>query len=294
VGALARKGAAASMAGAAGIGHDAVEVAGGCLHLAVAGRPDAPGVPLILLHGWTLDWRMWLPQALALGERHLLVMPDRRGFGSSDAPPDLSQEAEDVAAIADHLGLDRFALIGLSQGAAIALDFAHRFPTRLAALVASGAPLPQLVERDETIPLDHYEAWARDGDLAALRRDWSTHELMRRDNAETAPLIEAMLADYAARDLLAPSVLAPVPRAALARIEVPLLATTGTHDSAWRRDCAAALGELAPQGRFAPITGAGHLANLDRPQEFNRVVGHFLADCAQPIPRFKDRSKDRS
>ena len=129
---------AAPMAGEP-VWHGEVAVDGGTVPIAVTGE----GPPLILLHGWTLDHRMWGPQVAGLAGDYLLVMPDRRGCGRATAPPDLAREAEDVIAIADFLGLDRFALVGLSRGAVVALDVARRFAGRLSALAVSGAPLAQ-------------------------------------------------------------------------------------------------------------------------------------------------------
>lgn len=252
--------------------HGAVDVGDGAIRIAMAG--DGP--PLILLHGWTLDWRMWLPQVAALSQYFLLVMPDRRGFGRSTAPPDLAREADDVERIADSLGFDRYSLLGLSQGATVALDCAYRHGWRIVSMVVSGAPIPQLVERDELIDLDRYQALARAGDMAAMRRDWSEHQLMRHENPATSALVEQILADYEGRDLLVPSQLRGVPRDLLAHMPMRLLAMTGEGDSAWRRDCAQALGELAPRGRHALVKSAGHLANLDNPANFNRIACEFL------------------
>lgn len=257
--------------------HGEVAVEGGILPIAMAGE----GPPLILLHGWTLDWRMWLPQIEALAEDHFLVMPDRRGFGRASAPPDLAGEADDVQRLADFLGFERFALLGLSQGAAIALDCAHRHGWRLSSVIASGAPLPYLVERDEVIHLDHYEAWARGGEMEKMREDWARHDLMRHDNPEATDLVEEILADYDGRDLLAHSVLKGVPKDALAHLPVPLLAMTGTGDSPWRRACAKALSDIVPRAAHAEIEQAGHLANLDNPAHFNRTVCDFLRKCAR-------------
>ena len=258
-----------------GLWHGEVTVDGGLLPIALAG--DGP--PLILLHGWTLDARMWLPQVAALAQHFLLVMPDRRGFGRATAPPDLAREAEDVQRIADFLGFGRFALLGLSQGAAVALDCAHRHDWRIGALVISGAPMPALVPRDEVIDLDRYRQSAAAGDMAAMRADWRGHALMRHDNPETQALVEQLLGDYEGRDLLAPSQVPGVPRDALAHLPMPLLAMTGSGDSQWRRDCARELAAIAPRGKFATIEAAGHLANLDRPDIFNRTTADFLLKC---------------
>jgi pimeloyl-ACP methyl ester carboxylesterase len=255
--------------------HGEVTVEGGRLPIALAG--DGP--PLVLLHGWTLDGRMWRPQVAALARHFLLVMPDRRGFGRATAPPDLARESDDLQRIADFLGFDRYALLGLSQGAAVALDCAHRHGWRTGALVVSGAPVPMLVPRAEVIEIERYRAWAAAGDLAAVRADWSRHELTRHDNRATRKLVEQMLADYDGRDLLAHSHVPGVPRDALSHLPMPVLAMTGAKDSAWRRDCAQELARTAPRGELALVAGAGHLANLDQPDIFNRIVADFLLKC---------------
>lgn len=252
-----------------------VDVGDGLIPIAMAG--DGP--PLILLHGWTLDWRMWLPQVEDLARDFFLVIPDRRGFGRSSAPPNLAREASDIEHIADFLGFDRYALLGLSQGAAVALDCSRQHGWRINGLIASGAPIPALIERDELIDLDRYQALARSGDMAAMRSDWSRHELMRHENPETSALVDEILADYQGRDLLTPSSLPGITREALGHLPMPLLSMTGASDSRWRRECAQTLARLALRGQHALVDQAGHLANLDNPGSFNRLVREFLNEC---------------
>ncbi len=260
----------------AGMAYGEVAVAGGSLPIAMAGE----GPPLILLHGWTLDHRMWAPQVAGLAERHFLVMPDRRGHGRATAPPDLAREAEDVIAIADFLGFERFALLGLSQGAVVALDAARRHGARLTALAVSGAPLPALVERDEVIDLDRFGTLAASGDLATLRTEWSRHPLMQTRSPGAAALVAEMLAGYDGRDLLAPSRAPGLPREALSLLPMPVLSLTGAHDTPWRRACARALAAAAPRARHLEIAAASHLANADNPAAFNAAIASFL----QPRP----------
>lgn len=252
-----------------------VDVGDGVVPIHMAG--DGP--PLIMLHGWTLDWRMWLPQIDHLAKKFLLVIPDRRGFGRSTAPPDLAREAEDVNRIADLLGFDRYALLGLSQGGAVALDCAQRRGFRINALVISGAPLPALVERDEHIDLDRYETLAQEGQMDVMRADWSQHALMAHENPETSMLVDVIVAEYEGRDLLAPSSLPGVPSNVLCRLPMPVLAMTGNGDSPWRRECAKALADVVPRGSHNLVERAGHLANLDNPAQFNRIVDRFLSRC---------------
>jgi pimeloyl-ACP methyl ester carboxylesterase len=257
----------------AALWHGEVAVAGGQLPIAMAGE----GPPLILLHGWTLDHRLWTPQIAGLAGQHFLVMPDRRGCGRASAPPDLAREAEDVIAIADFLGFERFALLGLSRGGLVALDVARRYGSRLNALVVSGAPLPALVERDEVIDLEHLRALVASGDLAGFRAEWSRHPLMQTHAPEAAALVAVMLGGYDGRDLVAGSGEAPgLPREVLSMLSMPVLSMTGEHDTPWRRACALALGAVAPRARHLEIPRAGHLANADNPAAFNAAVAAFL------------------
>ncbi|MCL9982664.1 MAG: alpha/beta hydrolase [Erythrobacter sp.] len=256
--------------------HGEVAVAGGSVPIFMAGE----GTPLILLHGWSLDHRMWRPQIADLAKDFFLVMPDRRGCGGATAPPDLAREAEDVIAIADFLGFDRFALAGLSRGAVVALDVARRHGSRITGLVVSGAPLPALVAREEVIDLDRFRTLAAAGDLERLRAEWSRHPLMETHSPAARALVFDILADYDGRDLLMPSDPPGFPREVLAMLAMPVLAMTGAHDTLWRRECARVLAAVAPRARHIEITGAGHLANADNPAAFNAAVASFLRSCA--------------
>lgn len=267
------------------VSYDKIAVDGGAIPVAMAGE----GAPVILLHGWSLDHRMWAPQVeglakgLAGGLR--LIMPDRRGCGRATAPPDLAREAEDVIAIADALGIDRFALVGLSRGAVVALDVARRFGARLTGLAVSGAPLPALLEREEVIDLDRFRALAAAGDIATLRAEWAQHPLMQTHTPKARALMGEILADYDGRDLAAPGTAPDCPREALAALMLPVLAMTGEHDTPWRKACAMALGQIAPRGMHALIPRAGHLANADNPAAFNAALAAFLGACAAPQTR---------
>ena len=262
-----------------------VAVHGGVVPLCMAGEEERPA--LILLHGWTLDHRIWAPQIAGLTDEFFLVMPDRRGCGRATAPANLAHEAEDVIAIADFLGIDRFALLGLSRGATVALDVARLHGSRLTGLVVSGAPLPALVPREEVIDLEHFRALAAAGELARLRSEWALHPLMQTQTPEAAALVATILADYDGRDLLASADAPGFPREALAMLAVPVLAVTGEHDTAWRKACASALAQIAPRAMHALVPEAGHIANADNPARFNALVAAFLRNLTAPHTRPK-------
>lgn len=123
--------------------HSFVHTRGLRFHVAHAGPPD--GEPLVLLHGWPQHWYMWRKVLPALAGRYRVVMPDLRGLGWSDAPPqgyDKESLADDVLAVLDALGLDHVKLVGHDWGGWIGFLIALRAPERLERFVALNIPPP--------------------------------------------------------------------------------------------------------------------------------------------------------
>jgi len=253
-----------------------VAVEGG--DLAVETLGDGPAV--LLIHGWTLDRRIWTPQVQALAQRYRVIAYDRRGFGQSAVPPDITREPDDVAAVARLCGADRFALVGMSQGGRIALAYAQREPHRLSALVLHGAAVSDVpfdLGDDEEVPVAEMRELARSGQLDRLRRLWTRHALMTLYSARHRPLLDAIVADYDARDLLGPVQTLQVSAAALEAVSAHVLIVTGSRESAWRRKVAATLAAHARgSAEWVSLPSSGHLANLCRPVRYNRLLIDFL------------------
>ncbi|MFZ5979117.1 MAG: alpha/beta fold hydrolase, partial [Candidatus Zixiibacteriota bacterium] len=102
------------------------------------------GEPVVFLHGFTLDHRMWTPQIEFFRPYYRLLIPDARGHGRSDAPATgygRRDRVEDLKRFADKLKIDRFHAVGLSMGGSTSLGLALDSPERLKSmtLVSSGA-----------------------------------------------------------------------------------------------------------------------------------------------------------
>jgi pimeloyl-ACP methyl ester carboxylesterase len=251
-----------------------INVEGGHLHLRTAG--DGPLV--ILLHGWTLDWRIWLPQ-LPLAKAMRLVMPDRRGFGGSSAPPQLTAERDDIDAIADHFGVTRFSLVGLSQGAAVALDYACHRGERLDAVGLIGAPLHNVVPDTDDVPeIDRaaMSALVRRGRFAEMLDAWRRHPLTHV-SSERQNLLDEILADYDGRDQMVDQQPLAVLERDIANLAMPVLAIAGENDSRWRKDVAQFIGTHVTHGTTRIADDAGHIANLDQPDTINALLEAFLS-----------------
>jgi pimeloyl-ACP methyl ester carboxylesterase len=251
-----------------------LKVAGGQLHIRTAGS----GPLAIFLHGWTLDWRIWLPQ-LPLARHMRIVLPDRRGFGCSTAPPNLVAEREDIEAIADHFGAEKLSLIGLSQGAAVALDFVRSHPERMAAAAVIGAPLQYVVPEPNNAPeIDRtaYSRLLRDGNLAEMLAEWQRHPLTKVSN-DGQHLLDQILADYDGRDQMVDQKALAFSHSDIAGLAMPVLAIAGETDSPWRQQVAQFIGSNAPHGETEIIPNAGHIANLDQPETTNTLLEKFLS-----------------
>ena len=120
------------------------------MNVAIAGPAEAP--PVILLHGFPESHRTWAKVAPLLADRFRLIMPDLRGFGDSDRPQDVAAYATDtlvadVFALADAVGVDRFALVGHDWGGAVAWAAALRGNPRIERLAIVNSPHPAIFQR---------------------------------------------------------------------------------------------------------------------------------------------------
>lgn len=268
-----------------------VEVAGGQLYVESSGSGSA----LLMVHGWPLDHRLFEPQVDALARAHRVVTFDRRGFGISRAPPDLGLEVDDIVAILEALSLDSIHLLGMSQGARIALRFAATRPDLIRSLLLQGPAIDGFAAAApdaERIPLDEFSRLARAGRIDEVRKQWLAHPMMRLDaklKHERARL-EAMMAGYDGIDLLTdPAATTPFTMdvsASIRNLRAPCLLLTGARETAIRRAHARRLLELSPDCREVLLRESGHLSNLSEPQPYNRHVAEF---CAMADARWTGR-----
>lgn len=231
------------------------------------------GVPLLLLHAFPLDRRMWRELAESLAGEARVIALDFRGLGESQGSGTVDDAADDAAALLDHLGIDRAVVGGLSMGGYVALAMARRHPSRLAGLVLSdtraGADPPEAKKaRDEAITRVAREGAA--GYVAELvPRLLSERSAKARDLAlaiaRLQPAIGIAGALAALRDR-------PDSTATLADIAVPSTVIVGAEDRLTPPSEARRMAEAIPGATLVEIPGAGHLANLESPGPFADAV----------------------
>ena len=95
------------------------------------------GTPLMLVHGFPLDSSSWNEIIPLLEDKFDIITPDLRGFGQSttiESPYTVSDMADDLAGLLDHLGIEKTAMAGHSMGGYVALAFAKKYPNRVSGL----------------------------------------------------------------------------------------------------------------------------------------------------------------
>ncbi|MFF4717406.1 alpha/beta fold hydrolase [Streptomyces eurythermus] len=262
------------------------------------------GPPVYLLHGFPQTWYAWRKQIPVLAERFTVIAPDLRGYGDTDKPAsgyDKRTMANDIAALADHLGHERIALAGHDRGARVGTRFAKDHPERLDRFVAMdniptriiaetydvrlarqgywfftflGVPdLPEalIAGREETWLTHFYRSWSYNPDML------TPDEIAVYVRAYQQPgAVRGSCMDYRA----APQDVAQDQEDADRLIDCPVLLLWGEDFSAVGQayDVLDVWKSMARDVRGVPIARCGHLCQEERPDVVNRELLDFLAD----------------
>jgi pimeloyl-ACP methyl ester carboxylesterase len=241
------------------------------------------GTPLLLVHGMTLDRRMWEPNMAALTQHHRVVRCELRGFGATPPPDGPFSHADDLRALLGELGIDRAAVAGLSMGGAVALELALAHPEAVSALVLVDSDLPGVPLDDELAAALHVvRLHARAGDLEAARAAWLAMPFFAPSPPHVAAALAEMVADYSFWHLRNPRLqvgLEPPACDRLGAVVAPTLVVRGEHDVPLVAAHAERLAREIPRARALVLEGAGHMSNMDAPEAFDAALLAFLAEC---------------
>ncbi|MCO1660016.1 alpha/beta fold hydrolase [Pseudonocardia humida] len=266
-------------------------------HLAY--RDTGAGVPVVLLHGGTLDHRMWDGQVGPLvAAGHRVIAVDARGHGASSTATAPFRHCDDVAVLLRALDTGPAVLVGVSMGASTVLDVALEHPELARALVISGAGTSEPDFRDPWI-LRMQADWRRAAEAADaeawietfLRLGAGPHrdvvaadpEVMARTRAMALDTITAHVPTGPDGRPTAPAPPTPVARTweRLPGVTAPLLAIIGGIDSDDHIAMAERAAGLVAHGRTATVGGTAHYPNMERPDLFDAILLRFLAEHAR-------------
>jgi DNA-binding SARP family transcriptional activator/pimeloyl-ACP methyl ester carboxylesterase len=256
------------------------------------------GRPLVKTANWlshleydwdSAIWRHWL---LALTSRFRLLRYDERGCGLSDwntTAFTLDAWVDDLETVVDSAGFTRFALLGVSQGAAVAVEYAARHPERVESLVLYGSYVHGAAGRTvspderrvaELLPELAEAAWGADEPAfrqiftsrfipGGTRRQWDEfNELQRRSTSPTNAA--RFMRGFAVIDVAD----------AAQRVRCPTLVVHARRDHGPPLEEGRLLASLIPEGRFVSLDGENHLLLADEPAwpRFLQELDRFLAE----------------
>jgi 3-oxoadipate enol-lactonase len=248
----------------------------------LAHRVDGPayGPPVVLAPSLGATLEMWDGLVGALAERYRVVRIDTRGHGRSpvpDGPYAVAGLADDVVAVADELGLDRFAFVGLSLGGAIGQLLALEHPERLSALVLC-CTVPRFGEPAGW--LDR-AAQVRAEGMAVLaeptRGRWFTDDFRNHNPDEVERLIAMITTTPVEGYAACCEALAGFDVGErLDRVSAPTRVIAAEHDQAAPVDQVRDMCARIPGADLVVLDGVSHIANVADPKRFDAAVLEHL------------------
>lgn len=245
---------------------------------------EGTGKPVLLIHGHTLDRRVWEPVMPTLHSAGCRVLrPDLRGHGLSTRPEGgyhVSHHATDLEAVLDAAGVVRTTVVGFSIGGGIALEMALTMPARVGAMVLLSPVVPD--RPFEPAFMDNLREVARvargEGIEAAMRGPWARSPLFANSFAKPGVREQAAAilrdfpgAEYLAsrRDHIAREWTVPE---RLSEIGVPTRVLVGELEMPGFRAFAEEAADGIPGARLEIVKGCGHLLPFEEPELIGRRI----------------------
>lgn len=232
--------------------------------------------PIVFLHGVGSDKSVWRPQIEHFSAARRAVAFDYPGYGESDSAPEGTSRDDYASAIISamhEIGIDRAHICGLSLGGVVAIAMHHADRSRCASLILADTFAVHPEGRaiyDRSIEASN--------DLRGLaERRVDVLLAQPADPRVRSEVIETMARiDPAAYRTGAEAVWLADQRARAEDIRIPALVLVGDQDLITPPDLSNELVDLVPEARMQLVRGAGHISNLEKPDEFNRMIADFI------------------
>jgi pimeloyl-ACP methyl ester carboxylesterase len=255
-------------------------VESGVTRLGISWEEEGEGNPVVLLHAFSVDRRMWDAQVAYLKRSYRVLRYDLRAHGKSASVGESYSAIDDLKELLDERGITKAALVGLSNGSRVALDFTLAHPERVARLVLASPWISGYKPQESMAWMSPVLAAARTGDAEKAATLWAETPLMSipGDPAATAT-VKRLTQDNRSLWLLPQNterLLEPPALGRLAEVKIPVLLIEGEKDLPDTHHVADALIAGIPSAQRLVVPGVGHLVNLAAPKAFNGALTRFL------------------
>jgi 3-oxoadipate enol-lactonase len=259
-------------------------------HVEVGGRrvrylEAGAGWPLVLIHAFPLNADMWRPQLDGVPRGWRFIAPDVRGFGARAFVPSatatLDQMAKDIAGLLDELEIDRAAVGGLSMGGYLTMALLRVAPERVTAIVLANTR-PQAETPDGRQGREKMIELVRTRGPSAVADQMLPKllgETSLRARPHLSPMIRRMIEANPAEGI-ACAVHAmkerPDSTPQLSAFSGPALVIAGEEDTLIPVSESESMHALLSRSHLVLLATAGHLSNLEVPDDFSEALGNFL------------------
>ena len=243
------------------------------------------GAPVLFLHAFPLNLRMWDAQVAALPKGQQAIRFDARGFGGTPAGDSLltmERIADDAVAVLDHLGAPPAVVCGLSMGGYAAFAMVRRHPERIRALVLCDTRATPDTPEGRQTRAEQREKVRREGPAAIADAFLPklVGETTHRERPQLVARLREMILSASVQgisDALAGLAARADSMPTLREICVPTLVLCGREDVLTPPADAERLQAGIAGSQLEIIPRAGHLSNLEDPAAFDQALAHFLA-----------------
>jgi 3-oxoadipate enol-lactonase len=250
----------------------------------IAYTDEGSGTPLVFIHGYPLNRTMWDSQVKGLSSKARVIAIDLRGHGQSQAPiwiTTVDTYADDLRGLLDHLSIDNAVICGFSMGGYVAFAFMRNYGDRVRGLILADTR-PQADSPEGKAARFQSALTAQQRGAGAIAEAMIARLVSQKSLDERPELVqqlrsimESMPVQGIAGDLMA---MAERPDCVemLPSIAVPTLIVVGEMDALTPAADSQLMAERIPGARLEVIRGAAHVANMEEPEAFNRVVADFV------------------
>lgn len=240
------------------------------------------GPTVILLHGGFGDLRMWDDQFEELARTFRVVRYDQPGFGKSSKPQAAYSPSALLLQLMDHLQVGKALLVGNSMGGTLAIDFALGHPGRVTKIVLVGSgpggyPIPK---QDQDKMNAVFQTAAQQGPEEAAKL-WLKNPMVAvaMSHPESKELLETMVLENTSifhMRFWPIEKMDPPAVGRLKEIKIPALVIIGDKDTPIVQEMANAASTGIPGAIKVEIKDTDHLPQMEKPDEFNKIVLNFL------------------
>ncbi len=239
-------------------------------HAEIYYETHGQGDPIVLIHGFGLDSRIWQGQVKELSKTNKIVTYDLRGFGKSSLPNGQYSHHEDLHELLKHLNIKEAKLVGHSFGGEVAVNFALEYPEEVSSLVLISSSLGGI--KGDSSEWEILQELGRQGDVEGIRKRMLANSAFKDLKGSQKELIEQIVQDYSGyhfqnkdpREYINSS-------ERLNELSLPIEVVIGENDEQVQKEIANKFNEeLGVKPRIIP--NAGHMVILEEQNTISDII----------------------